>query len=160
MIVIFGLLVIGALSASAQDDEAPEVVGPEDRPGADVIWKENKEYTLDATGSKDNVGIVSYTWNITAPDDTSTVITSTTPTAKWTPTSPGIYKILTMAEDAEGNKGYNIYAMDVVEVIPAQLIQNTDVSYGNSVAVTGGTLEYRNANIEVTGGRKGEGVTQ
>jgi hypothetical protein len=47
----------------------------------------------------------------------------------------------------------------VVEVIPAQVIANTDVSYDHSVAVTGGSLEYLNTNIEVTGGKKGEGAS-
>ncbi len=149
---------IAALSVSAQDDEAPTVTGPKDRPGADVIIKEGSAYTLNMTGSRDNVGIVLYSWEITAPDDTVTTVTSTTPTTSWTPAMAGVHKVLSYAEDADGNKGYYVYAVDVVEVILAQQISNTDVSYDHSVAVTAGTLEYTNTNIEVTGGRKGETV--
>jgi len=155
---LFALLLVAA-SAAAQDDEAPTVVGPKDLPGADVIIKDGDTYTLDSTGSTDNVGISYYEWEVTDPDDNSVIHTSITPTYDWTPSGPGIHKVLASAVDAHGNVGYYVYAVDVVEVIPAQLIANTDVSYDHSVAVTGGTLEYRNSNIEVTGGRKGEGVS-
>jgi hypothetical protein len=163
-LTLFGLLALVLLATvvAAQDDEAPTMVGPEDLPGADIIINDGDTYKLDSTGSSDNIGITLYGWEITYPDDTVVSYENTapaTPTYDWTPPNPGIYKILAYADDAYGNRGYYIYAADVVEVIPAQVIANTDVSYDHSVAVIGGTLEYRNTNIEVTGGRKGEGVS-
>jgi len=56
-----------ARGAAAADEEAPEVVGPADMPGADVIWYQGEEYTLNATGSKDDTGIVAYSWRSRAP---------------------------------------------------------------------------------------------
>ncbi len=140
------------MTASA-DDVPPEVTGPVDRPGAEVVWFANEEYTLDVTGSTDDVGIVSYKWEITDPDGMKTEIISTSPTEKWTPTKYGIHKIVAWAFDAAGNKGFNIFAMDVAEAISGQTISDTSVSYDHSVAVKSGSLTYKNTNIEVTGGR-------
>jgi hypothetical protein len=161
LIVLLGLIVLAAASASAQDDEAPTVVGPKDLPGADVIVKYGASFELNSTGSSDNVGIVLYGWEITLPDDTVVVYENTapaTPTYDWTPSVWGVHKILAYADDAEPNRGYYVYAVDVVEVIDSQVIANTDVSYDHSIAVTDGSLEFLNTNIEVTGGKKGEGV--
>lgn len=157
--VLFGLLVVLATAVSAADDTPPTVVGPTDRPGADVVWYKDQEYTLNATGSRDDKGIVSYKWEVFDPADAITEFTSTTPTARWTPTSFGIYKVISWAYDAAGNKGAYVYAIDVVEVIPAQLIKDTSVNYDHSVAVTSGELNYTNTDITVTGGRKGEGTS-
>jgi hypothetical protein len=155
---LFGLLTLGALSASAADEEAPSVVGPADRPGADVVWEGYVEYTLDSTGSSDAVGIVEYSWNITAPDTTNVLLTSTTPTLKWTPPEYGIYKIVAGAKDAAGNMGYYLFTMDAYEAMSAQLIQDTTVSYTHSVAVDTGQLTFTNTDIDVSGGLASEAV--
>ncbi|MCK4971346.1 MAG: hypothetical protein KAS77_12480, partial [Thermoplasmata archaeon] len=153
---MFGLLILGALSASAADEEAPNVVGPADKPGADVVWEGFVEYTLDSTGSTDDVGIVEYSWNVTSPDTTFQIITSTTPTAKWTPSEFGIFKIVGMAKDAAGNIGYYLYTMDAYEAIMAQTIKDTTVAYTHSVAVDTGQLTYTNVDIDVSGGLASE----
>ena len=155
---MFGLLTLGALSSSAADEEAPSVVGPVDRPGADVVWEGYVEYTLDSTGSSDDDGIVEYTWNITAPDTTNVLLTSTSPTLKWTPAEYGIYKIVAGAKDAAGNMGYYLFTMDAYEAMSAQLIQDTTVSYTHSVAVDTGKLTYSNTDIAVSGGLASESV--
>jgi len=151
--------VVLAAAVSAADDTPPTVVGPTDQPGADVIWYMDQEYTLNATGSRDDTGIVSYKWDVYDPADVKTEVLSTTPTAVYTPTSYGIYKVISWAFDAAGNKGAYVYAIDVVEVIPEQLIRDTSVTYDHSVAVTDGELNYTNTDITVTGGRKGEGAS-
>ena len=156
LLVLLGLLVIAAISVSAQaDDEAPIMKGPEDKPGADVFWPVDVQYTLNATGSTDNKGIVKYAWNITYPDTTNTWVNTTTPTATWTPTQYGIYVIVLTGEDATGNRGYHLHTMDVYEVINGQNIRNTDVSYDHSVGVNQGTASFDNTNIEITGGLQG-----
>ena len=157
---MFGLLTLGALTAAAADEEAPNVVGPADEPGADVIWEGYVEYTLDSTGSTDGVGITEYFWNITAPDTTVTIINTTTPTAKWTPPQYGIYKIIAGAKDAAGNVGYNLFTFDAYESIPAQLIKDTTVAYTHSVAVDSGKLSYTNTAIDVSGGLASEGAAE
>ncbi|MCJ2539815.1 MAG: hypothetical protein LN414_00935, partial [Candidatus Thermoplasmatota archaeon] len=156
LFVLLGLLVIAALSVSAQtDEEAPIMTGPEDKPGADVIWPLDVQYLLNATGATDNEGIVKYAWNITYPDTTNTWVNTTTPTATWTPDQYGIYVIVLEGEDAVGNKGYHLFTMDVYEVINGQNIRNTDVSYDHSVGVNQGTASFDNTNIEFTGGLQG-----
>jgi hypothetical protein len=154
LLVLVGLLIAGALAVSAQDEEAPIVAGPKDVPGADIIWKEGAQYVFNATGSTDDTGIVLYTWQIGNPDGTETFLNSTTPLYAWTPPSYGIYKVYSWAIDAAGNKGFKVFTMDVVEVISAQTIAQTTVSYNHSVAVTSGALRYSNANIDITGGLK------
>ncbi len=153
---MFGLLTLGALSASAADEEIPEVVGPEDKPGADIVWEGFVEYTLDSTGSTDNIGIVEYFWNITYPDNTVQDITSTTATKKWTPTQYGIYKIIAGADDAAGNRGYNLYTMDAYESIQAQAIRDTTVAYTHSVSVDTGSMTYTDVDISMSGGLASE----
>jgi len=149
---LFGLLTLGALSASAADEEAPIVAGPEDKPGADVVWEGFVEYTLDSTGSSDDIGIVEYEWNITAPDTTVSILTSTSPTLLWTPTQYGVYKIIQSAKDAAGNIGYNLFTMDAYESIQAQVIRDTTVTYTHSVAVDSGSLSYTDVDITMSGG--------
>jgi hypothetical protein len=161
LIALTALVLLAAATVSAQDEEPPTVAGPKDLPGADVIVKYGASYELNSTGSSDNVAIVLYGWEITLPDDTTVVYENTapaSPTYDWNPSVWGVHKVLAYADDAAGNRGYFVYAVDVVEVIPAQVIGNTDVSYDHSVAVTGGSLEYLNTNIEVTGGKKSEGA--
>lgn len=160
LLVLFGLLTLGALSASAADEEAPTVVGPADEPGADVIWEGFVEYTLDSTGSSDDVGIVEYFWEITAPDTSIVIINTTTPTTLWTPLGYGIYKIIAGAKDAADNHGYYLFTLDAYEAISAQTISDTTVSYTHSVAVDSGQLKYINADIDVSGGLASEGVAE
>ena len=148
-----------ATAVSAADETPPTVKGPTDQPGADVIWYKGQEYTLDATGSNDDTGIVSYKWQIYDPADVLTEIVSTEPKSTFTPATFGIYKVISWAYDAAGNKGAYVYAIDVVEVIPAQLIRDTTVTYDHSVAVTDGELNYTNTDITITGGKKGEAAT-
>ncbi len=162
LLVLLGLLLIAAATATAQeeDNEAPKMRGPADKPGADVIWQQNVPYQLNATGSTDNEAIINYSWEITNPDTTVTVINTTTPTTMWTPTQYGIHKIISGGEDAAGNLAYYLYMMDVVEVLaPGTSISNTDVSYDHSVAVTQGSLSYTNTAIDITGGYPTEMAT-
>ena len=141
-----------ALTAAAQDEEAPRVAGPDNAPGADVVWEDGVAYLLDATGSTDNVGIVSYRWEITAPGGASQALTSTTPTMSWTPSGPGLYKVVSYAIDAADNEGARVFVIDVVEVLDAQSISGMNVSYDHSVAITDGTLQYSGLGIDLTGG--------
>ena len=147
------------LVVSAADETAPKVKGPADLPGADVILYQGQQYTLDATGSTDDVGIVRYQWELFSPTNVRTSINSTTPTATWTPTEHGIYKVVGWAFDLVGNKGFYVYAIDVVEVITAQTYSGGTYSYDHSVAVTAGTLAYSDCTIQVTGGKKAEGAS-
>jgi hypothetical protein len=158
-LVLIGLLAVLGLVASAADETAPTAKGPTDLPGADVIWYQNQQYTLNATGSSDDVGIVRYQWEIFSPTNVRTSINSTTPTATWTPTQFGIYKVVSWVFDAVGNKGFYVFAMDVVEVITAQTYSGGTYSYDHSVAVTVGTLAYSDCTIQVTGGKKAEGAS-
>jgi len=80
------------------------------------------------------------------------VLTSTTPTKSWTPPGPGLYKVVSYAADAADNEGARVFVIDVVEVLDAQRIYGTDVSYNHSVAITDGALEYTDLGIDLTGG--------
>ena len=152
------LLILCATLVSA-GTEAPEVVGPEDVPGADVVWYDNVEYTLDATGSTDNVGIVLYEWVIEDPSSVEITISSTSPTAKWTPTSPGIYRVISWAEDAAGNRGYYVYAIDVAEVLPAGTIADTTLVRDHSLVVNSGQVILDNVKVQMSGGRSHDTFT-
>jgi len=155
-VALLTLVLVCSLTASA-DEEAPVVVGPADHPGADVVWLVDEEYELNATGSEDNVGIVTYRWHIVHPDGASTSdLTSATPTAKWTPDEAGIYKVISWAEDAAGNAGFHVFTVDVAEVIPASVIGRSDITYEHSVAVNKGTVRYQGTSIRVAGGRAAE----
>ncbi len=151
MFALFAFVLI-AVNAAAQDEEAPRVAGPDDVPGADVVWEDGVAYLLDATGSTDNVGIVSYRWVITSPGGSTTELTSTTPTKSWTPTEPGLYKVVSFATDAADNEGARVFVIDVVEVLDSQSIDGTNVTYDHSVAIEDGTLQYTNLGIDLTGG--------
>jgi hypothetical protein len=151
MFALFVFILI-AVNAAAQDEEAPRVAGPDDVPGADVVWEDGVAYLLDATGSTDNVGIVSYRWEITPPTGASVVLTSTTPSWSWTPSGPGLYKVVSFAADAADNEGARVFVIDVVEVLDAQSISGTNVSYDHSVAIEDGTLGYYDLGIDLTGG--------
>ena len=168
-LLLIAVIALLGLAAMAQDEEAPTVVGPADAPGADVVWFAGTAYTLDATGSTDNEGIASYWWDVTAPDGTvETVGPTASPTASWTPAEPGIYRVASWAIDDAGNAAFHVFAMDAVEVLSAQTVVGTDVSYDHSVAVINGTLSYSDLSIDVTGGRpadvapstKGEQLTE
>ncbi len=149
-------LALLAVSAGAADEQAPKVAGPADLPGADVILTVGEEYTLDATGSTDDTGVVGYQWEIYSPTNVRTSINSTAPTAEWAPTEYGIYKVVSWAADAAGNRGFYVFAIDVVEVIAAHTYIGGTYTYDHSVAVTSGTLDYQDCSIEVTGGKKAE----
>ena len=141
-----------AMVASAQDEEAPRVAGPADVPGADVVWYDDQAYTLDATGSTDNVGIVGYRWEVVPPTGPTVEISSTGPTATWTPTDPGLYKVISFASDAAGNEAGRVFVVDVVEVLSAQTISDPTVTYDHSVAITDGELRFSGTAIDLTGG--------
>ena len=141
-----------AIQVSA-DDQSPIVMGPEDRAGADVVWFVNQQYELNATGSSDDTGIVSYTWQIYEPDGSWWKnITSTTPTAKWTPTHAGLYKVISWARDASGNVGWHVYVIDVARVMSPGTTGKVNVSYNSSVAIRSGAVKYKDTNIGFTGG--------
>lgn len=146
------LLILCATLVSA-GSEAPEVVGPENLPGADVVWYANVEYTLDATGSTDNVGIVLYEWEIEDQSGFITMVSSTTPTATWTPTSPGIYRVISWAEDEAGNRGYYVYAVDVAEVLVAGTYADMTIARSHSLVVNSGQVILDNVKVQMSGGR-------
>ena len=152
MLIVSVMALMCASVALALDEEAPRVAGPENIPGADVVLIDGQAYLLDARGSTDNVGITKYTWEITDPTGTTVKLASTTPTRSWTPGGPGLYKVISWAADADGNEGAYVYVVDVVEVISAQLIRDTSVTYDHSIMISSGQLTYTNTDIDFTGG--------
>lgn len=77
-----------------------DVTKPLANAGSNKTVMVNIKVSFNASGSSDNIGIVSYKWDF---DDGSPVVTETDPITIHTYTQPGTYTVMLTVEDAAGN---------------------------------------------------------
>ena len=77
-----------------------DVTKPLANAGSNKTVMVNTEVSFNASGSSDNVGIVSYEWDF---NDGSPVVTEADPITIHTYTQPGTYRVTLIAEDSAGN---------------------------------------------------------
>lgn len=85
--------------------------------GADVVVEAGTTVTFDASGSSDNVGIVSYEWRFT--DGGPVVLTGVT--AAYTFNNLGTFSVTLTVEDAVGNQAQDGMTVTVVETRPPEI---------------------------------------
>ena len=81
--------------------------------GLDLMVDQHEAFTLDGTGSSDNVGIVNWTWTVQIQGGEERAFTET---AVFTIEDAGSYMVTLTVTDAEGNQATDSLAVTVADV--------------------------------------------
>lgn len=99
--------------------EVLDVSPPTAEAGPNAQINEDTPYTFDATGSTDNVGIVSYAWDVNVSDG---IDWSKPDSSGATPMhiyyQPGIYTVTLNLTDAAGNCAIATLSMEILDITP------------------------------------------
>jgi len=125
----------GLISLSYEDTISSDTTKPTANAGQDITVYVDKVVTFDASGSTDNVGIVSYEWNF--GDGT----TGTGKTTTHTYANPGPYTVTLIVKDAAGNSATHALTVTVlsppsVEAFPIWIIGAIITIIGIAVGAT------------------------
>ena len=107
-------------SASTEPIESPteaievpkDTIKPTASAGPDQTVNENTKVTLDGSASKDNIGVVSYSW--TFKDEINQNLTGKTPS--YTFNTPGVYNITLTVKDEAGNTATDKVSVTVLDI--------------------------------------------
>jgi PKD repeat protein len=110
--------------------------------GPDQRVELGRDVTFDGRGSTDNIGIVSYKWDVDASDGVdfeSPDLTGPNPTLTGGYTAFGTYTVTLQVEDAAGNTATDTLLVEVPDTIPpyVQLDPITSPTNQTSLTVTG-----------------------
>jgi hypothetical protein len=154
MLVLSSLLLLAAAaSVAAQDETKPVVVGPEDKPGADVIVFLGDEYEFDLSESYDDVGITNFLIEF-QDGGTPYSVWDTDGVYTYTFTSYGQTWVKVQAFDAYGNVGIGKFTIDVAELRTTDLIIKDDPAYvmDHSIYVQDADVDIRNSMVTIGAG--------
>jgi hypothetical protein len=112
-------------------------IKPTANAGSDLTVNEDTSMALDGSGSRDNVGIASYTW--TFKDGTDKTLTGKKPS--YTFNTPGVYNITLSVKDAAGNTATDLVTVTVLDVTQpvAEGGQDQNIQMGKAVRFDAGT---------------------
>jgi agmatine/peptidylarginine deiminase len=96
--------------------------------GDDMVVDQNANFTLDGSGSTDNVGIVEYTWTLPLKDVYPVIKKGETASASLP--EAGTFTITLTAEDAQGNKGTDTLNVTSLDTEPPTASGKADIVTG------------------------------
>ena len=102
-----------------------DVTAPTADAGRDLYVDQHETFGLDGRGSRDNVGVVEWTWTFADVGKNVTLIGST---STYVFDVPGVYTVLLTVSDAEGNSGTDTVMIEVRDIERPVAIAGEDVT--------------------------------